>query len=155
MTRVGLLAVLVLAPACGVQNGLTGTVDPGDNLIAPELPLDEDFFYCRIEPEVIQRFSCAGGASTDSGGCHSSRSALRLMDSGEAAPCDGAGRVNAAVPGAFAANLEAVRFFVQADPLTSPFYLRPINQASHPRQIFDAQNSAAKLIEEWISAGAR
>jgi hypothetical protein len=154
MTRVGLLAVFALAAACGVQNGLTGTVDPGDNLIAPELPLDEAFFYCRIEPEVIQRFKCASGESSDSGGCHSSRSALRLMDTSEPPPCDGNGRVNAKVPDAYASNLEAARFFVQADPLTSPLYLRPINLASHPRQIFDAQNAAAKLIEEWISAGA-
>ena len=53
------------------------------------------------------------------------------------------------------ANLDAVRFFVQADPLTSPLYLRPTNMASHPRAIFDASDPAAQLIEEWISAGAR
>jgi hypothetical protein len=154
MMRVGLLAVLVLSTACGVQNGLTGTVDPGDNLIAPELSLDEDFFFCRIEPEVIQQFSCATGSGSDSGGCHNTRSALRLIDSDAAPPCDASGRVVGSIPDAFAANLEAARFFVQADPLTSPLYLRPINQASHPRAIFGAQDPAAKLIEEWISAGA-
>lgn len=152
--RVGLLALGALAQACAVQNGFTGTVDPGDNLIAPELSLDEDFFFCRIEPEVLQKFSCASGASGDGGGCHSSRSALRLRDTNEAPPCDASGRVVGAVPDAYAANLEAARFFVQADPLTSPFYLRPTNQASHPRQIFDARDPAAQLIEEWISAGA-
>ena len=152
--RVGLLAMCALASACGVQNGFTGTVDPGDNLIAPELSLDEDFFFCRIEPDVIQQFSCATGTGSDRGGCHDSRSALRLIASEEAPPCDSSGRVTGTIPDAYAANLEAARFFVQADPLTSPLYLRPINQASHPRQIFGAQDAAAKLIEEWISAGA-
>jgi len=154
MTRAGLLGVLVLAQACGVQNGFSGTVDPGDNLVAPDLPLDEDFFYCRIEPEVIQRHGCATGESGESGHCHDSRSALRLIDSTETATCDSAGHIMGKVPDAFSANLAAVRFFVQGDPLTSPFYLRPINQASHPRRIFDDKDPAAKLIEEWISAGA-
>jgi hypothetical protein len=154
MTRAGLLGVLVLAQACGVQNGFSGTVDPGDNLVAPDLPLDEDFFFCRIEPDVIQRHGCATGDSGESGRCHNSRSALRLIDSTDTAACDQSGHVTGKVPDAFMANLAAVRFFVQADPLTSPFYLRPLNQASHPRRIFDDKDPAAKLIEEWISAGA-
>ena len=155
MMRAGLTGVLVLLIACGAQNGVSGTVDPGDNLVAPDLPLDEDFFYCRIEPEVIQQHNCATGDSGESGHCHDSRSALRLIASSDPAPCDSSGRVNGKVPDAFASNLEAVRFFVQADPLTSPFYLRPLNEASHPRQIFNDQDPAAKLIEEWMSAGAK
>jgi hypothetical protein len=63
--------------------------------------------------------------------------------------------VTGKLPDAYTSNLEAVRFFVQADPLTSPFYLRPLNLASHPRRIFSEQDPAAKLIEEWISAGAK
>jgi hypothetical protein len=155
MTRAGLLGVLVLAQACGVQNGFSGTVEPGDNVVAPDLPLDEDFFFCRIEPEVIQQHGCATGDGGESGRCHDSRSALRLIASNDPAPCDQAGRVTGKVPDAFVANLAAVRFFVQADPLTSPFYLRPVNQASHPRRIFADDDAAAKLIEEWISAGAQ
>jgi hypothetical protein len=154
MTRAGLLGVLVLAFGCGAQNGVSGTVDPGDNFVAPDLSLDENFFYCRIEPEVIQQHHCATGDSGEEGHCHDSRSALRLIDSSTPAPCDSAGHVTGKVPDAYTANLDAVQYFVQADPLTSPFYLRPLNQASHPRAIFDANDPAAKLIEEWISAGA-
>jgi hypothetical protein len=155
MMRAGLLGVLVLSVACGAQNGVSGTVEPGDNLVAPDLPLDEDFFYCRIEPEVIQQHNCATGDSGEAGHCHDSRSALRLIASDEPAPCDSAGHVTGKIPDAYSANLEAVRFFVQGDPLTSPLYLRPLNLASHPRAIFTEQDPAAKLIEEWISAGAK
>ena len=154
MQRVALLALLMATASCGAKDGITGTVDPGDNFVAPDLTLDEDFFFCRIEPEVIQKFGCASGGSGESGRCHDSRSALRLHASSDMPPCSG-GRVTGRIPDAYAANLEAVRYFVQADPLTSPFYLRPINQASHPRRIFDEQDAAAKLIQEWISAGAR
>lgn len=155
MHRAALLALLVSAQACAAQNGITGTVDPGDNFVAPDLTLDENFFFCRIEPEVIQKFGCATGNAGEQGSCHDSRSSLRLIASDDPPPCDASGRVTGPIPDAYMANLDAVRFFVQADPLTSPLYLRPLNMASHPRAIFDASDPAAQLIEEWISAGAR
>jgi hypothetical protein len=154
MTRAQLLGVLVLAQACGAQNAVSGTVDPGDNFVAPDLTLDSDFFYCRIQPDVIQKHDCATGNGSENGQCHDSRSALRLMTSSDTAACDSAGHVSGKVPDEYVANLDAVRFFVQTDPLTSPLYLRPLNRASHPRRIFDDNDAAAQLIEEWISAGA-
>ncbi|HET8939239.1 MAG TPA: hypothetical protein VFN67_37600 [Polyangiales bacterium] len=145
---------LVLAQACSAQNGFTGTVDPGDNFVAPDLTLDERFFFCRIEPEVLQKHGCASGAAGEQGTCHDSRSSLRLKTSTEAAPCDSSGRLTGTVPASYLADLEAIQYFVQTDPLSSPLYLRPTNQSSHPRRIFDASDPAAKLIAEWISAGA-
>jgi hypothetical protein len=58
------------------------------------------------------------------------------------------------VPESYRADLEAIQYFVQTDPLSSPLYLRPTNQTSHPRRIFDAADPAARLIADWISAGA-
>src|SRR5262245_62167588 len=129
MNRAALLALLVSAQGCAVQNGVTGTVDPGDNFVAPDLTLDENFFFCRIEPDVIQKYGCATRNSCESGHCHDSRSALRLTATNEPAPCDSSGRLTGRIPDAYVSNLDAVRFFVQADPLTSPLYLRPLNQA--------------------------
>jgi hypothetical protein len=154
MERAALLGI-VFAQACAAQNGVTGTVDPGANFVAPDLALDESFFYCRIEPEVIERHGCASGAAGEQGLCHDSRTALRLIGSDTPANCDGTGRVIGNPPDAYSKNLEAVRFFVQSDPLTSPLYLRPTQRVSHPRQVFDVDDPAAQLIEEWISAGAR
>jgi len=154
MKRSALLAV-VLAQACSAQNGVTGTVDPGDNFVAPDLTLDESFFFCRIEPDVLQKHSCAGGGAGEQGMCHDSRSALRLRVNTDPPPCDASGHVTGRVPDSYRADLEAVQYFVQSDPLTSPLYLRPTNQTSHPRRIFDESDAAAKLITEWISAGAR
>ncbi|HET6336393.1 MAG TPA: hypothetical protein VFG30_24390 [Polyangiales bacterium] len=150
------VAFLLGANACSgsEHNGVVGTVDLGDNFVAPDLALDEDFFYCRIEPEVIQKFGCATGNAGERGQCHDSRSALQLIDTSEKATCSN-GRLTGAVPDAFAANYEAARFFVQTDPLTSPLYLRPTNQASHPRRIFATNDPAARLITEWITAGAQ
>lgn len=149
-------AISLLASACGAppHHGFVGTVDLGDNFVAPDLALDEDFFYCRIQPEVIQRFSCASGSAGEGGQCHDSRSALQLLPAPDRASCDRDGRLAGNVPDEYLANFEASQFFVQTDPLTSPFYLRPTNMASHPRRIFDASDPAARLITEWITAGA-
>ena len=131
-----------------------GTVDLGDDFVAPELQLDSDFFYCRIQPEVLTKFSCAGGASGESGSCHDSRSALRLATTGATATCDDGAAVGG-VPREYEDNLEAIRFSVQSSALDSPLYLRPLGRASHPRTIFDEDDPAADLIVEWISGGAR
>jgi hypothetical protein len=137
--------------AASSDNGFTGSVELGDDFVAPDLQLDDDFFLCRIQPEVLTRHSCATGATGESGSCHDSRSALRLVDTDAASPCDGDGRVVGAIPDAYARNLRAVPFSVQSDPLTSPLYLRPLGRASHPRTIFDEGDAAADLIIRWIS----
>jgi hypothetical protein len=155
--KLGLASALAafLLSACGPahENGVVGTVDLGDDFVAPQLQLDEAFFFCRIQPEVLTMHSCAGGDVGEAGGCHDSRSALRLLATDAPPPCDGSGNVTAPVPDAYRENLEAASFSVQSDPFTSPLYLRPLNRASHPRAIFGPDDAAAKLIEEWI-AGA-
>ena len=149
-------AISLLASACGPteHHGFVGTVDLGDNFVAPDLALDADFFYCRIQPDVIEKWSCASGGSGEGGQCHDSRSALQLIDAPDRVSCDRSGRVTGNLPDEYVANFEAAQFFVQTDPLTSPLYLRPTNMASHPRRIFDANDPAARLITEWITAGA-
>ena len=133
------------------------TLDLGDNVPPPELNLDEDFFYCRIQPEVLSAQTCASGAAGEMGACHSARSALRLSVAAESEPpppCQGDMLVGP-VPMSYQANFTAVQFTVQADPLSSPLYRRPINLDSHPRQIFAADSPEAILIRDWITAGAR
>ena len=153
-TIASLLALWAMGCGPSGQNGVLGTVDLGDNFVAPDLALDEDFFYCRIQPEVIERHGCATGNAGENGQCHESRSALQLLPTTSRPTCDREGRVSGNVPDEYVANYEAARFFVQTDPLTSPLYLRPINMASHPRRIFSASDPAARLITEWISSGA-
>lgn len=133
-----------------------GTVDLGDNFAAPELNLDEDFFFCRIQPEVIARSSCASGDAGEAGNCHSAKSALRLETEAEtvARPTCENGVPTQVVPDSYRRNLERVRFTVQVDPLASPFYRRPTGLDSHPRTIFSESSEEARLIVDWIAGGA-
>lgn len=131
-----------------------GTVDPGPDFVAPEVMLDEGVFYCVIQPRVITEFHCATGGPGEAGTCHSSRSALRLLPEAETmmAMCEGDGLAAGAVPpSAFVTNFERVQPEVQADPLLSPFYRRPIATDSHPREIFAEGSEQACLIRAWIS----
>ncbi|MFI5306560.1 MAG: hypothetical protein ACHQ53_04355 [Polyangiales bacterium] len=150
-------ALCLLCGACGParENGVLGTVDLGDDFVAPQLQLDDAFFYCKIQPQVLSKYGCATGRSDEKGGCHDSRSALRLIATDAPAPCDKNGAVIGAVPDAYKANFEAVRFEVQSDPLNSPLYLRPLNRASHPRAIFSENDEAAQLIVQWIAGANR
>jgi hypothetical protein len=142
------LLALLLGSGCG-------TIDPGDNFVPPDVSLDEDFFYCRIQPEVISASTCASGGPGEGGECHADQSSLRLSAMAEAdAPpaCDGDAVVGP-VPDSYMANYQAVQFTVQSDPLSSPFLLRPTGRQSHPREIFPEMSPQADLIIQWISAG--
>ena len=155
-----LFAAALAAGVCGAVGCQTvpDTVDLGDNFVTPDLQLDEDFFYCRIQPEVISAQGCSSGAAGEAGECHSARSSLRLAAMAEAdAPpmCSADDRVEGPVPMSYMANFEAVRFTVSSDPLSSPFYRRPVGLDSHPREIFGELSPEADLIIQWISAGAR
>lgn len=151
--RAHLALAAAAALACAGASGCA-TVDLGDNFVAPDLMLDEDFFYCRIQPEVITAHGCATGGAGEGGMCHTSRSSMRLADaSGVARPeCDD-DVVVGTVPPEYTQNFTAVRFTVQSDPLSSPFYRRPTGLDSHPRVIFSEADPAADLISQWISRG--
>jgi len=146
-----------LVVSCAVSIGACGTVELGDNFVAPPIQLDEDFFYCRVQPEVLTQHSCANGNSGENGMCHSARSALRLIsiDPPDLPACDAEDHVLDPIPPAATDNFEAIRFTVQGSALSSPLYLRPVNRASHPRRIFPEDDPAAELIITWISQGAQ
>lgn len=151
-SRRALLVCLSGALSCGVT-------DLGDNIVPPDLQLDEDFFYCRIQPEVLSaaggRDGCAGGGPSEGGMCHTARSSLRLTELDAAQISCDAGVPVGALPVEATTNLEAVRFTVQSDPLSSPLYRRPTGLDSHPRVLFDEASPEAALIVEWINGGSR
>jgi len=138
------VASLLLLASCGTVE--TGDYDPGAGL-----RLDEDFFYCRIQPEVISAQGCATGGG---GNCHASFTSLRLDPTAETdAPpeCDGNFLVGTP-PASYMANFQQVMFTIQPDPLSSPFYRRPVALDPHD-EMFTEGSVEADLIIEWIGGG--
>jgi hypothetical protein len=155
-TAASVIALCSIAvAACGEDNGFAGSIDLGSDIVPPEVVLDEEIFVCVIQPDVLSRHSCATGEGGENGSCHTSRSALRLIDAPEDPPCNGENQVIGSVPESYMRNFEAVRFAVQADPESSPLYLRPTGRAAHPRVIFGADDPAAELIASWIAQGTQ
>jgi hypothetical protein len=142
----------VALAGCGTPT-VADTIDLGDNPEPPNITLDEGFFHCRIQPEVITAQRCAEGGAGDQGGCHLAASALRLVVVTSEPRCQD-NRVIGTPPAESQVNLERVRTTIGIDAEASPFYRRPLGLDSHPRVIFDEGSPEADLIRMWLAQGA-
>ncbi len=149
------LAIAALLSGCG-------TVELGENIVQPNTQLSEDYFYCFIEPHVIEPLSCANGASGDVGGCHTAQSSLRLLPPQGSTPpmCTGdmsnASSVRlspgAVIPPDYAENYQRVQFTLGPDAESSPFYRRPTGMDSHPRVVVMRGSAEETLILNWFGS---
>jgi hypothetical protein len=129
------------------------TVDPGPNFVVPDEQFDADFFFCRVEPEVLTAKKCGSGEPGDNNGCHFNSSAVSGMALAPHAPIDCAdGRpVSRAQVGAGSAaqgNLQAASLEMSRDYLTAPLFVRPTG-ANHPREIFKREDPDVDVIRQW------
>ena len=153
--RAGLrILAVALSPAA---LGCT-TVDPGPNFVVPDENFDADFFFCRIEPEVLTAKKCGAGDPSlgdAANGCHFNASAVSGMALANHAPidCNGDHPVNRAQIGAGGAaqgNLQAVTLEMSRDITTAPLLLRPTGQ-NHPRVLFQRTDPEAELLRQWAT----
>lgn len=152
LSRVAALAFGAIAAACGTPTA-ADTVDLGDNPEPPDLAIDEDFFHCRIQPEVITQYRCAPGEGDEGGSCHLARSALRLVEVTATPRCQG-DRVVGTPSAESQVNLERLRAAIGVDAESSPLYRRPLGLDSHPRVIFAEDSEPADLLRTWLTQGA-
>jgi hypothetical protein len=141
---------------CALAMAGCGTVDLGEDIVPPDLQLDEDFFFCEIQPNCLTRHGCATGMPSESGTCHAQGTTSLLLVETPAPPpeCTDGVVIGGTVDPDYMANFEAVRFTVQSDPESSPILQRPLMRMSHPRQIFNEDDECAALLVEWINRGA-
>ncbi len=134
------------------------TVDPGPNFVVPDENFDADFFFCRVEPDVIFAKKCGPGdpaAGDPANGCHFNSSAVSGMaiaphnpiDCGpdRARPVD---RTQIGAGSAAQGNLQAVSLVMSRDPQTAPLVLRPTG-LNHPRTIFPKEDPVVDVIRQW------
>lgn len=129
------------------------TVDPGPNFVVSDEQFDADFFFCRVEPELLVAKKCGSGEPGDNNNCHFNSSAVSGMALAPHNPIDCAdGRpVNRAQIGAGSAaqgNLQSTSIEMSRDYLTAPLYLRPTG-ANHPRAIFPKDDPVVEVIRQW------
>ncbi len=147
-------AVVALALAAAAMAGC-GTVELGDNIVAPNVRVDEDRFYCEIAPQILQARSCATGGTAECSGmsCHSSTSSFRLNAMVTLPTCVDGAPVDAVDP-ALQDDYRSVTLFLGSDASSSPFYRRPVREDSHPCAVFAETSAEADLIADWIESGA-
>jgi hypothetical protein len=147
-----LAGVVLAALACSCT-----TIDPGPNFVVPDEQFDADFFFCRIEPEILVAKRCGPGdpaAGDGANGCHFNSSAVSGMALTSHPPvdCVDGHPVNRAQVGAGSGaqgNLQAASLDMSRDYQTAPLYLRPSGQ-NHPRTIFPRDDQAmVALLRQW------
>ncbi|MDB4989898.1 MAG: hypothetical protein JWN04_5076 [Myxococcaceae bacterium] len=146
--------VLGSAPSyTGCTPTAADTVDLGDNPETPDVSLDENFFHCQVQPQVISAQGCSAGGPGEAGSCHSARSALRLVDVPVPSVCQN-NRLIGQAAAESVLNLERIRSSVGADADSSPLYRRPLGLDSHPRMIFTSDSPPALLLRLWLNGQA-
>lgn len=130
------------------------TVDPGPNFVVPDEQFDADFFFCKVEPELLIAKKCGPGDGSDpANGCHFNSSAVSGMAiaAHPTIDCVDNRPTNRAQVGAGSAaqgNLQAVSLVMSRDYATAPIYLRPTG-SNHPRAIFAKEDPVVDVLRQW------
>jgi hypothetical protein len=146
---VSLLLALAGAPACGV-------VDPGQDVQFAEITYDQNFFYCKVEPMLIEQ-KCGPGnpaqpANDAPNGCHYNVTTFRLTDHAtKPIPCKGIVPDALSIPAEAQSNYEAASREMSPDPERAPLFNRPTRHNAHPRTIFAVDSPQAALIRQWAT----
>jgi hypothetical protein len=128
-----------------------GTVDLGTYEGVRDIKLDEDYFYCVVQPRVLTAKKCAGGEPGDTGGCHSSNSSFRLAEVPTSVAC-ASGKPTGTPTAEERANYAASSLRATRDAESSPLYTKPTGKSgSGHKVVFDANSEEANLIRTWIS----
>ncbi len=137
------------APDAGA---MTSDAPARDGATTPSVrgPLDGDFFFCRVQPLVINASRCASER-----GCHATDSALRLLvDAETVAPptCEG-DHPTSAVPASYYTNFARSRAETRGTARASDFYWRPLGN-DHPERMYAESSMQAAIVRAWIEGTA-
>jgi hypothetical protein len=148
------LAAALLAFAAAAASGCT-SVDPGPNFVVPDEQFDADYFFCKVEPELLFAKRCGPGepGQDPTNGCHFNSSAVSGMAIADhkAVQCQGDHPVDRAQVGAGSAaqgNLQAASLVMSRDVQTAPIFIRPTGQ-NHPRAVFGKDDPVVEILREW------
>lgn len=146
MLSLGVLACALAATGCG-------TVDPGTYEGVRDLKLDENYYYCVIQPQVITPKKCSTGESGEgASSCHGSNTAMRLKEVPKSVDCSG-GKPTAFPTQEERDNFAAAQIRASRDVEAAPILTRPTQKTPHPRKIFESDSAEATLIRQWIKGG--
>ena len=129
------------------------TVDPGPNFVVPDEQFDADFFFCRVEPELLVAKKCGSGEAGEENSCHFNSSAVSGMALANHPPIECANgrpvnRVQLGAGSAAQGNLQAASLVMSRDVDTAPIFVRPTGK-NHPREVFKSDDPVVEVLREW------
>ncbi len=147
--RLGVGGLVAVSLALG--SGGCGTIELGENIIPPNIRVDEDRFYCEVAPDILVAHSCATGgtAACPDTNCHGSTSSFRLSRTITLPTCSD-GVPSGPIDPALHDDFNAVSLFLGSDAMSSPFWRRPVGADTHPCVVFPASSAESDLIASWI-----
>jgi hypothetical protein len=149
---------LTLASAltgCG-ENGLfPSTVERGPDLSVAEVVFDENYFYCKVEPELFAH-SCGPGDQSQgdaTNSCHYNVTSFRLSDYMPlvSESCNGGVVPSAGAPSQARQNYQVSQAKMDRVPDRAKLLQKPTGGQEHPRKIFEPDSPAADVIRDWAT----
>jgi len=138
-----------------LANAGCGTVDPGAYEGVRDLKLDENYFYCVVQPQVITPKKCSTGeAGEGAGSCHGSNTSMRIKEIAKSVDCKD-GKPTGTVTQEERDNYAAAQLRASRDVESAPILTFPTQKSAtlHPRQIFTSDSGEATIIRQWIKGG--
>ncbi|MEM9193709.1 MAG: hypothetical protein AAGF12_31325 [Myxococcota bacterium] len=141
------------APPSGVSDSSAPVREAGsrtDAMSSTRGPLDADYFFCQVQPKVINPGRCAGDD-----GCHTDRTALRLDPVAEqlTPPICSDDHPTSLVEAPYYTNLARSRAEVRPTADRSDFYRRPLGD-NHPVTLYREGSVEALIVRAWIEGTA-
>jgi hypothetical protein len=134
--------------------GACSTIEPGSEFAIASVIYDANYFYCKVEPEVLMAKSCGSGDASkgDTSGCHASVTHFRLnVSATRPVMCNGLTPTEN-VPPSSQGNYEAAQGEMTLDYPNAPLIAWPTQKFSgHPRQIFTSTDPEYDIIKDWAT----
>jgi hypothetical protein len=138
----GLVGALCLAlGSCAVND----TVDLGTYEGVRDVQLDQAYFYCHVQPQVVTAHKCTDDGS---GGCHATSTPMRLAVVSAPAGCAADGSSLGNPTDAERQNYNAMQLRASSDPDSSLLLQRPTG-TSHAL-IFSFTSPEADILRTWM-----
>src|SRR5688572_419703 len=140
---------------CGEEGLFPSTVEQGPDFNVADVIFDENYFYCRVEPELFAHSCGPGdpGQGDAANGCHYNVTSFRLSDYAPlvADSCNGGVVPSAGAPAQASQNYQVSQARMDRVPERARLLQRPTGAQQHPRKIFEPDSATADVIRDWAT----